>query len=244
MEFAPVEVEVRPEEPKQLGDPQARVERGGDQRPVPRRAGDEEADDLVAAEHPLSTRDGARALAGLQSLNRVLGHPTVAECEADDALQRRQRPSHSLLRLLRRPEHGHQGGDILDTESTDQAWTERWQQMPFQVIAVALERALTALAGFHTALIALDPPSGDPGETKLRGRQGHTRTSRLDEKHPLRARLLDVVADSAETGLSSGHETNRVLAIGLLIDALLHADSRGGALLLVHVSSDLEKEMT
>jgi hypothetical protein len=53
--------------------------------------------------------------------------------------------------------------------------------MPFQVIAVALERALTALAGFHTPLIALDPPSRDPGEAELRRRQRHAGTGRLDE---------------------------------------------------------------
>ncbi len=225
MQLAPIEVEVRPEKTQQLGDPQAGIDRRGDQGAIARRTSDQKADNLVAAEDALSAWDRMGALASLQPLNRIMGHPAVAQSEADDALKRRQRPGHRLLRLPGRPELGHQGGDVLDTDGADQAWTERWQQMPFEVIAVALERALTALAGFYPSLIALDPPPRDPGEAELWSRQRHAGAGRLDEERALRPRLLDVVPDSAETRPACSHETDRVLAVGLLIDALLHADS-------------------
>jgi hypothetical protein len=57
VELAAVEVEVRPDQAQQLGDPQAGVDRRGDQGAIARRAGDQEADDLVAAQDTLSARD-------------------------------------------------------------------------------------------------------------------------------------------------------------------------------------------
>jgi len=55
-DVAAVEIEVRPDQAQQLGDPQPRVDRRGDQGPVARRTGDQEAHDLVAAEDTLSAR--------------------------------------------------------------------------------------------------------------------------------------------------------------------------------------------
>jgi hypothetical protein len=124
-------------------------------------------------------------------------------------------------------EPGHQVGDILDTESADQAWTEPRQEMPFQVVAVALERALAARAGFHTPLVALDPPPGDPGEAELRRRQRHAGTGRPDEERPLRPCLLDVVSDGPEPRPAPGHEAHRVLPVRLQVDALLDAHAPG-----------------
>lgn len=151
---------------------------------------------------------------------------------------RRQRPRDRLLRLPCRPEPGHQVGDVLDIEGADQARTERRQQMPFQVVAVVLERALTALAGFDPPLVALDPPSGDPGKAELRRRQRHARTGRLDEEGALRPRLRDVVANGPEPWSAVGHEADGVLPVRLQIDALLDARTPGRTMVLAHVSSD------
>jgi hypothetical protein len=78
VELAAVEVEVRPDQAQELGDPQAGVDRHGDQGATARRAGDQEANDLVAAEDPLSARHRMGTLSGLQPLDRVVGDPAIS----------------------------------------------------------------------------------------------------------------------------------------------------------------------
>jgi hypothetical protein len=68
VELAAVEIEVRPDQPQELGDPEPGVDRRGDRGPVARRAGDQEADDLVAAEDTLSARKRMGALPDVEAL--------------------------------------------------------------------------------------------------------------------------------------------------------------------------------
>lgn len=81
------EVDVAPDHSQQLGNSQAAVEGGGDEQPTGRRAGAQQALNLIPSEYPLAAATWSRPLLGLELVDRVATDPVVATGVAKDAAQ-------------------------------------------------------------------------------------------------------------------------------------------------------------
>ncbi len=116
MDYPGREVDVVPDEPEHLGDPQAGVEHGRDHQPLARRAGCEQALDLGAAEHPLAAPLWPGALVVLEPLDRVGDDPTAAAGEAHHALERRERARRRFRRAAIAAQLVQQLSDVSDRD--------------------------------------------------------------------------------------------------------------------------------
>jgi len=215
------EVDVLPEEAEQLRDAHAAVDGGREQRPVAGQAGGQQPLDVVPAEHPLAAADGMRPLTGLELAHRIVDRPTVAEGEAQDAVQRRERAGGRLLRAALGAQGGDERGDIIDADRPDQTTAERRQQMPVAVVTVRLQRSVAPLPGSDPLFEARKPAARHRGEAQLRRDGEGPRLGRRDEQLALAARRVEVALDGTEARFPREHETDRVLAIGLPVDAAL-----------------------
>ena len=81
------EVDVAPDHSQQLGNSQAAIEGGGDEQPTGRRAGAQQALNLIPSEYPLAAATWSRPLPGLELVDRVAADPVVATGVAKDAVQ-------------------------------------------------------------------------------------------------------------------------------------------------------------
>jgi hypothetical protein len=90
------EIDVCPDQPEQLGDPQAGVEGRGDHQPVRFRASVQQAFDVRASEYLLASREWAWTLVALELADRIDGRPAPPACVVKDAMKCRQRSSGRL----------------------------------------------------------------------------------------------------------------------------------------------------
>jgi hypothetical protein len=162
------EVDVLPDQPEELGDPQATEEGGGDQQPSARGTGGEQALDLRPPQHPLAPSPVARALLGLEQLDWIGRDPAVAAGEAQDAMQRSEGVGGGLWRAPGGAEFGDQIGDVLDPERSDPPVAEAGQDVVIEVEAVRLVCTAVPFSGRHHRLEACAPAAGDGVEAHAR----------------------------------------------------------------------------
>jgi hypothetical protein len=138
VDHAAREVDVIPDEPQQFGDPHAAVDRRREQGPVARQGGAQEPPDLVASQDALAPANGMWPLVGLEPTHRIVDDPAVAEREAHDAVQRRERSGARLLRAALGTQGGEELCHILDMDGPHQTSTEDREEMLVEVVAVRL----------------------------------------------------------------------------------------------------------
>src|SRR5881396_2715057 len=109
-----------------------------------------------------------RPLTGLELTHRIVDRPAVAEGEAQDAVQRRERPGGRFLRAALGAQGGEERGDIVDADRPDQTTAERWQQMLVEVVTVRLQSPFAPLPGSDPLLEARKPAARQRGEAQLR----------------------------------------------------------------------------
>ena len=90
---------------------------------------------------------------------------------------------------------------------------------------MGLERAAVALAGGDLRLEALAPPAGDRVEVKPRRRRQPAGAKRRDQLGAPASRFGEVVADGAKAKAAGVAGADRVLAVGLAVDAALDPDA-------------------
>lgn len=171
----------------------------------------------------------ARALLGLQQLDRVGEHPAPAPGEAKDSLQRPERVGCALRRAAIATQLGDQRRHVLDPERGDPPRGKARQQVALELIAVGLERARVSLAGGNLRLEAGQPPAGDGVEAQpWRGRNppGGERGDQLLAGAP---RRLEVASAGAEVQAAGAAGADRELAVGLAVDAALDPDAAARA---------------
>jgi hypothetical protein len=152
------EIYVGPHQPEQLGDPQAAEERGLDQQAAGPRAGAEQPLDLRPPQNPAARAPRrARALPGLEQLDRVGEDPAAPAGEAQHALQGRDGVGGRLRLAPGAAQLADQRGDVLDPDRGDPPPAESRQQVVVEVEAVGLVGARPAIAGRHHRLEALAP---------------------------------------------------------------------------------------
>ena len=124
------------------------------------------------------------------------------------------------------------------SSSSETSWTvisrssrapERREEVVLEVVAVALERALAALARGDPPLVALQPPARRLREPEPWRRGEHSPADRFDVHPALAAGGVELVADRAERQFPAQHEAHRVAAVGLAVDPALHALAPAGA---------------
>jgi hypothetical protein len=220
---ASVEVDVVPDEAEHLGDPQARVEHGRDHEPLAGRADREQALYLGAAEHPLATTLGPRALVVFEPLDRVGDDPAAAAGEAHDALERPERARRGLRRAALAAQSMQQLGDVVDRDRRKPPRAERRQEMAVEVVAVRFERARMALARRYLGLEALKPPADDSVEPQLRRDRRDSGLRGCDKRQAFGARLCEIGSDRPIPEPPRTPAADCVFPVWQQVDPALHA---------------------
>jgi hypothetical protein len=162
------EVDVGPAEREYLGEAHAGVDGGCEQRPVADRAAGEQPAKLVLGEYSLPTRPGVRSLVRLESAQRVLDEMATPHGEAEDAPERDHdsayRPGRETLGL----QVCDQLGELVGCDQLQTSPAKRRQQVPFELVAIKLKRALPPCAGGDLGLELRKSSCRDLGEGNRR----------------------------------------------------------------------------
>jgi hypothetical protein len=110
----------------------------------------------------------ARALLGLERLDRIGRDPAAATGEAQDALQRSEGVGGGLRRAPGDAEFVDQSGDVLDPERSDPPVAEAGQDVVIEVEAERLVCTGVPFSGRHHLLEACAPAAGDGVEAQAR----------------------------------------------------------------------------
>lgn len=137
-----LEVDVVPDQAERFGDPHSAAQHGRDEQPMAWRAGVEQRGDLRTTERALRAPDGPRTLVALEPGGGVLDDPALPAGVAQDRAQCRQRARARLLRTAVAAQRCQPDRDVLGRQRADATPAERRQDVPVQVVAVRVERAL------------------------------------------------------------------------------------------------------
>lgn len=126
-------------------------------------------------------------------------------------------------------------GDLVDCDRGDARSGEHRQQVRRKLIAVGLQGARAAFAGGDLRLKTLEPPAGDGIKAKPWRDRLDVPTRGVDQREAFAARELEVEADGAKPQPAGVVAADRVLPVGLPVDAALHANAAISAARRSHV---------